>query len=43
MWWYNRVLPWTVRFQKPLELHPGFTNGDQVAEVLLICRRKRTS
>jgi SAM-dependent methyltransferase len=43
MWWYNRVLPWTVRLQKPLELQPGFTNCDQVAEVLLVCRRKRSS
>jgi len=43
MWWYNRVMPWTVRFQKELELTPGFINCDQVAEVLLICRRKRSS
>lgn len=42
MWWYNRVLPWSVRFQKPLELKPGFSNGDQVAEILLVCRRKRS-
>lgn len=43
MWWYNRVLPWTVRFQKPLELKPGFNYDDQVAELLLVCRRQRSS
>lgn len=41
MWWYNRVLPWTVRFQKALELTSGFHHGEQVAEVLLVCRRRR--
>lgn len=43
MWWYNRVLPWTVRFQKPLKLEPGFARGEQIADVLLVCRRKRAA
>jgi SAM-dependent methyltransferase len=39
MWWYNRVLPYTVRRQKPLVLHKGLMNTDEVGEVLLVCRR----
>jgi SAM-dependent methyltransferase len=43
MRWYNRVLPWTVRFQKPLKLRPGFVCDDQTAEIFLVCRRTRRS
>jgi ubiquinone/menaquinone biosynthesis C-methylase UbiE len=39
MWWYNRVLPFTVRFQKKLEMLPGLVNTDTIGEVLLVCRR----
>ncbi len=38
MWWYNRVLPWTLRFQKALSLSPGMIPTDSVDEVLLVCR-----
>ena len=39
MWWYNRVLPFTVRFQKPLQLLPGLMPTDDIAEVFLVCKR----
>ena len=39
MWWYNRVLPFTVRFQKPLQLLPGLIPTDDIAEVFLVCKR----
>lgn len=39
MWWYNRVLPFTVRFQKPLQLLPGLIPADDIAEVFLVCKR----
>lgn len=39
MWWYNRVMPFTVRFQRKLELKAGLMDTDQTAEVLLVCRR----
>ncbi|HEY6720125.1 MAG TPA: class I SAM-dependent methyltransferase [Burkholderiales bacterium] len=43
MWWYNRVMmPLSVRFQKPLALAEGLIDTTQVAEVLLLCRRRNT-
>jgi SAM-dependent methyltransferase len=39
MLWYNRVMPYTVRRQKPLDLHEGLINTDEVGEALLVCRR----
>ncbi len=41
MWWYNRVMPITVRFQKKLELISGLMDTNQTAEVLLVCTRSR--
>jgi SAM-dependent methyltransferase len=39
MWWYNRVfMPLAVRFQKPLTFVDGLIAGEEVDEVLLICR-----
>ncbi|MGH8460381.1 MAG: class I SAM-dependent methyltransferase [Stenotrophobium sp.] len=41
MWLYNRVLmPLGVHFQKPLTLHDGMVATDDVAEVLLVCRKR---
>ena len=41
MWLYNRVLmPMGVRFQKPLVLVDGMADTDNVAELLLICRKR---
>jgi SAM-dependent methyltransferase len=40
MLWYNRIMPYTVRRQKPLELRAGLIDTDEVGEVLLICRRE---
>lgn len=43
MWLYNKVLmPLGVRFQKPLTLHDGMVATEDVAEVLLICRKQAT-
>ncbi len=39
MWWYNRVVPHTVRWQKPLHLHEGLINTEEVGGILLVCRR----
>jgi SAM-dependent methyltransferase len=39
MWWYNRVLPFTVRFQKPLQLLSGLMPTEDIAEVFLVCKR----
>jgi SAM-dependent methyltransferase len=39
MWWYNRVFPWGLRFQKPLQLLPGMIPTDPVDEILMVCRR----
>jgi SAM-dependent methyltransferase len=41
MWWYNRVLPISARFQKKLTLASGMIDTDDVDEVLLVCRRLR--
>ncbi len=40
MWWYNRVLPIGVRFQKKLELVDGLIADDNVDEILLVCRKQ---
>ncbi len=37
MWWYNRVLPFTVRRQKPLALVDGLMDTAGVGEALLLC------
>lgn len=37
MWWYNRVLPFSVRLQKKLALEQGLLDTAQVAEILLVC------
>jgi SAM-dependent methyltransferase len=43
MWWYNRVMmPLAARFQKPLALTEGLIDTAEVAEVLLVCRRRST-
>ena len=43
MWWYNRVMmPLGVRFQKKLSLHAGMIDTEDVDEVLLVCRKRRT-
>jgi SAM-dependent methyltransferase len=40
MWWYNRVfMPLGLRFQKPLHWREGLAEGEDVDEVLLVCRR----
>lgn len=40
MWWYNKIfMPLGVRFQKPLELHPGLVDTDGVDEIILVCRK----
>ena len=41
MWWYNRVMPFSVRFQKKLTLASGMIDTDDVDEVLLVCRKLR--
>jgi len=40
MRWYNRVFPWSLRLQKPLQLAPGLIPMDAVDEILLVCRRE---
>jgi SAM-dependent methyltransferase len=40
MWWYNKVLPYTARRQKPLQLQDGLMDTADVAEIFLVCRRK---
>lgn len=43
MWWYNRVImPMGARFQRKLLLFPGMIETDDVDEVLLVCRKRRT-
>jgi SAM-dependent methyltransferase len=41
MWWYNKVMPFTVRWQKKLALSSGLINTDNIGEILLVCTRKR--
>jgi SAM-dependent methyltransferase len=40
MRWYNRVMPYTMRLQKPLQLHEGLINTDGVGEILFVCKRR---
>jgi len=40
MWWYNKVLPYTARRQKPLQLQDGLLDTADVGEIFLVCRRK---
>jgi SAM-dependent methyltransferase len=40
LWWYNRVLPFTLRYQKKLELVNGLLDTANVGEMLLVCRRE---
>jgi SAM-dependent methyltransferase len=40
MWWYNRVLPFTVRYQKKLEPVTGLLDTSDVGEMLLVCQRE---
>lgn len=39
LWWYNRVFPFGLRFQRALRLGEGMIPTDDVDEVLLVCRR----
>ena len=39
MWWYNKIMPLTLRFQKPLILTQGLIDTDQVGEIFLVCRK----
>lgn len=40
MWWYNKVfMPLGLRFQKKLALVPGLIDDEQVAEIILVCRK----
>ncbi|MGQ0700020.1 MAG: class I SAM-dependent methyltransferase [Panacagrimonas sp.] len=44
MWWYNRVfMPLGLRFQKKLSLVAGLAAGDDVAEIILLCRKPRVA
>ncbi len=40
MWWYNRVLPFSLRFQNELALKDGMIETEDVDEVLLVCRKR---
>ena len=40
MWWYNKVMPLTVRLQKPLQLHDGLMDTDDVGDIFLVCKRQ---
>lgn len=39
MWWYNKVMPFTVRMQKPLQLQAGLMDTSNVGDIFLVCRR----
>jgi SAM-dependent methyltransferase len=40
LWWYNHVfMPLQTRFQKPLQLVPGWVDTHDVDEVFLVCRK----
>ncbi|HWJ34315.1 MAG TPA: class I SAM-dependent methyltransferase [Steroidobacteraceae bacterium] len=41
LWWYNRaIMPLGLRFQKPLNFHPGMMMTDGVDEILMVCRKR---
>lgn len=43
MWLYNRALmPLGLRFQKELHVVPGMIATDEVDEILLVCRKRRS-
>jgi SAM-dependent methyltransferase len=39
LWWYNRVFPLGLRFQRKLEIHPGIIGTDEIDEILVVCRK----
>lgn len=39
---YNRVMPYAMRLQKPLNFHEGLINTDGVGEILFVCKRVST-
>lgn len=43
LWWYrNFLMPLSLRFQKRLTVIPGMVATQQVDEILLVCRKRRT-
>lgn len=40
MWWYNKVMPFTVRLQKALQLSDGLIDTDDIGDIFLVCRRQ---
>ncbi|TNF34593.1 MAG: SAM-dependent methyltransferase [Gammaproteobacteria bacterium] len=39
-WWYNRVMPFVLKRQPPLQLREGLIETDNIAEALLVCRKQ---
>lgn len=39
MFWFNLFFPVALRCQKPLRFEPGLVVADDVAEIVLVCRR----
>jgi len=37
--WYNRVMPFILKRQAPLQLRKGLIETDDIAEALLVCRK----
>jgi SAM-dependent methyltransferase len=40
MWWYNKAMPFAVRWQKPLVCKEGLIDTTEVADLFLVCRRE---
>lgn len=40
MWWYNKVMPFTVRLQKPLQLRDGLIETHDISDIFLVCTRQ---
>jgi SAM-dependent methyltransferase len=40
MWWYNRVIPLSARFQRKLALAPGMLDASGIDEILLVGRKE---
>jgi len=39
-WWYNHlIMPFALRFERPLELRDGMIDTERVDEILLVCER----
>ncbi|HWV16401.1 MAG TPA: class I SAM-dependent methyltransferase [Cellvibrio sp.] len=38
-WWYNKIMPLTLRFQKKLKLVPGLLDTAAVSDIFLVCQR----